>query len=109
MINNILGSRISDLLQKNGLTQRELAKQVGVTEVSISRYVNGERTPKGPNVVNIANALNTTVEYLMGHETKEIDPELEYYRCQRAIARNAKNWSQKQKADLVNALFNSES
>ena len=45
MTNNILGSRISDLLQKNGLTQRELAKQVGVTEVSISRYVNGERTP----------------------------------------------------------------
>ena len=109
MTNNILGSRISDLLQKNGLTQRELAEQVGVTEVSMSRYVKGERTPKGPIVVNIANALHTTVEDLMGQETKEGDPELEYYRCQRAIARNAKNWSQKQKADLVNALFNSES
>ena len=60
-------------------------------------------------VVNIANALHTTVEDLMGQETKEGDPELEYYRCQRAIARNAKNWSQKQKADLVNALFDSES
>ena len=108
MTNNILGSRISELLQKNGLTQRELAKQVVVSEVSISRYVNGERTPKGPNVVNIANTLHTTVEYLMGHETKEGDPELEYYRCQRAIAYNSKKWSQKQKLDLVNALFDSE-
>ena len=109
MTNNILGSRISDLLQKNGLTQRELAEQVGVTEVSMSRYVKGERTPKGPIVVNIANALHTTVEDLMGQEPKERDPELEYYRTQRAIARNAKNWTQKQKADLVNALFDSES
>ena len=76
MTNNILGSKISDLLQKNGLTQRELAKQVGVSEVSISRYVNGERTPRGPIVVNIAHALHTTVEYLMGHETKDGDSDL---------------------------------
>nr|DAR33951.1 MAG TPA: helix-turn-helix domain protein [Caudoviricetes sp.] len=109
MTNEVFGSRISDLIKKNGLTQRELADKVGVTEVSMSRYIKGERTPKGPIVVNIANALHTTVEDLMGLEAKKVDPELEYYRCQRAIARNAKSWSQKQKADLVNALFDSES
>lgn len=109
MTNNILGSRISDLLQKNGLTQRELAEQVGVTEAAMSRYVKGERIPRITIAVNIANALYTTVDYLIGQETKEGDTELEYYRFQRAIDRNAKNWSQKQKADIVNALFDSES
>ena len=108
MINNILGSKISDLLQKNGLTQRELAEQVGVTEVSMSRYVKGERIPRITIAVNIANALHTTVEYLIGQETKEGDTELEHY-CQRAIAIDAKNLSQKQKEDIVNALFDSES
>lgn len=33
-----LGSRISDLLEQQGLSQRELADKVGVTEVSMSRY-----------------------------------------------------------------------
>lgn len=106
---NILGTRISDLLQKTGLTQRELAEKVGVTEVSMSRYIKGERIPKGPIIANIAKALHTTADYLLGQESVEDDSELEYYRTQRAIVRNAKKWTQKQKADLVNALFESES
>ena len=106
-MNNILGERISDLLQKNGLTQRELAEKVNVTEVSMSRYIKGDRVPKGPIIANIATALHTTSDYLLGQEVEE-DSELEYYRTQRSVARNAKSWTQKQKADLVNALFESE-
>ena len=101
---NILGERISDLLQKNGLTQRELAEKVKVTEVSMSRYIKGDRMPKGPVIANIATVLHTTSDYLLGQEA-EADSELEYYRTQRSIARNAKSWTQKQKADLVNALI----
>ena len=99
-----LGGRISELLEKHGMTQRELAEAVGVTEVSMSRYIKGDRVPKGPIIANIARALHTTTDYLLGKEADE-DSELAYYQTQRAIARNAKNWSQKQKADLVNALF----
>lgn len=104
---NILGERISDLLKKNGLTQRQLADKVGITEVSMSRYIKGDRVPKGPVISNIAVSLHTTSDYLLGQEVEE-DAELVYYRTQRAIARNAKNWTQKQKADLVNALFGVE-
>ncbi len=107
MNNTTLGERISDLLQKNGLTQRELAEKIGVTEVSMSRYISGDRTPKGPIIANIALALHTTSDYLLGQEVED-DAELEYYRTQRAIARNANKWTKKQKADLVNALFESE-
>ncbi len=106
-MDNILGGRISDLLQKNGLSQRELAEKVNVTEVSMSRYIKGDRVPKGPIIANIAAVLHTTSEDLLGLEPED-DSELEYYRTQRAIARNAKSWTQKQKADLVNALFESE-
>lgn len=101
---SILGTRISELLQQNGLSQRELADKVGVTEVSMSRYIRGDRTPKGPIIANIALALHTTTDYLLGQEEEE-DSELAYYQTQRAIARNARNWSKKQKADLVNALI----
>ena len=105
--NITLGARISDLLDQQGLSQRELAEKVGVTEVSMSRYIKGERTPKAPIIANIARALHVTSDYLLGHVGEEDDPELEYYRIQRMIARNAKKWTKKQKADLVNALFES--
>ena len=107
--NTTLGTRISDLLDQQGLSQRELADKVGITQVSMSRYISGARTPKAPDLANIARVLHTTTDYLLGHDTDDGDPEIEYYRTQRAIARNAKKWTQKQKADLVNALFESES
>lgn len=44
-----LGHRISAMLEKKGITQREYAEKVGVTEVAISRYIKGERIP--PNVL----------------------------------------------------------
>ena len=59
-------SRLDQARKEKGLTQRELANRVGVTEVSISRYVNGARVPKGPIVVNIAKALGVSVDYLVG-------------------------------------------
>lgn len=99
-----LGERISELLEKNGLSQRELAERVDVTEVSMSRYIKGDRVPKGPVIARIASALHTTSDYLLGQEREE-DPELVYDQTRRAIMRHASQWSQKQKAELVMALF----
>ena len=105
MTQNIIGERIAGLLMEQGKTQRELAKQVGTTGASISRYIKGDRVPNGPILANIAKALHTTTDYLLGNENDSNDPELEYNYTQRAIARNANRWSKKQKLDLVNALF----
>ena len=108
MTQNIIGERIAGLLMEQGKTQRELAKQVGTTGASISRYIKGDRVPKGTIIANIAKALHTTTDYLLGNENDSNDPELEYNYTQRAIARNANRWSKKQKLDLVNALFENE-
>ena len=108
MTQNIIGERIAGLLMEQGKTQRELAKQVGTTGASISRYIKGDRVPNGPILANIAKALHTTTDYLLGNEKDSNDPELEYNYTQRAIARNANRWSKKQKLDLVNALFENE-
>ena len=107
MNKNNLGGRIANLLKKSGLTQRELANKVGVTEVSMSRYVSGGRIPKGPIIANIANALHTTSDYLLGTGEKS-DFDSEYYQIHRLIARNAQYMTKKQKTELVNALFESD-
>ena len=61
-----IGARILPLLEKRGMTQRDLAYKIGASEVSISRYISGQRMPKANIVVYIADALNTTTDYLLG-------------------------------------------
>lgn len=61
-----IGPRILTLLEKKGMSQRALANEIGVTETSISRYISGQRVPKANIVVYMADALNTTTDYILG-------------------------------------------
>jgi len=61
----MLGENIKREMAKTNITQRELAKRVGITEVSMSRYVSNDRVPKGPLLMLIAHELNCTVEQLL--------------------------------------------
>lgn len=99
-----LGIRIAETLQKRGLTQKELAHRVGLTETAMSRYISGERDPKPDVVANIATALCTTSDYLLGIE----DDDYSHPRIRRIIARNASSMSEAQKRELIAALFGEE-
>lgn len=95
------GERLLNLLQKQGITQKQLADRLNTTEATLSRYVNGDREPKADMLANIATALNTTSDYLLGIEKDDYDfPKLE-----RLIARNASNMSNKERQALITALF----
>ena len=58
-------------LQKQNITQRELANRTGLTEVSIGRYCNGQRSPNVNTIVKIANELHVNTDYLLGRESVE--------------------------------------
>lgn len=108
-MNNTLGGRIVELLTQLNMTQRELAEKVDVTEVSMSRYIKGDRVPKGPVIANIATALHTTTDYLLnGNSSESGDFESEYYMIHRLIAKNVSKMTSKQKRELINALLESE-
>ncbi len=102
---SIFSDRLSLLLEKNNMTQRELAEAIGVTTATLSRYVSGNRLPSGNTVANIATALHTTSDYLLGRET---DEEFDFYKIERIIARNASKMTVQEKKDLINALFGEE-
>lgn len=80
-----LGKRILKLLNDKNLTQKELAKIVGTTEVSIGRYINDKREPSATMLASIASALNVSTDFLLGRpnthktsqETKSKATELE--------------------------------
>lgn len=58
-------------LQKQNITQRELANRTGLTEVSIGRYCNGQRSPNVNTIIKIANELHVNTDYLLGREYVE--------------------------------------
>jgi transcriptional regulator with XRE-family HTH domain len=99
-----LGLRISETLQKRGMTQKELARRIDVTEAVISRYISGDRDPKPDVLANIATALHTTSDFLLGIENEEFD----HPRIRRMIARNASSMTEQEKKELINALFGEE-
>lgn len=62
----VIGKRIKAALDAKGMTQRELAKKIRVTEVSVSRYITGDRIPRATILIDIAKVLDVSIDYLMG-------------------------------------------
>jgi len=98
------GKRIIELMQKKQMTQKELADRIGTTEATISRYISGSRDPKSEVLANLATALNTTSDYLLGIEENG-NPQHDIPSIKRLIARNAKKMTVEQKKELICALF----
>lgn len=98
------GERIKDLLITHGMSQKELAERIGVTEKSICLYVRRNKLPNTIILAKIARELHTTVDYLLGCETEEINEDV-YIKTLRNVKNHTKNWTPGQKAQLVNAIF----
>ena len=63
----VFKDRLKEKRLEAGLTQVELAKKAGVTTRTIQNYELGNRKPANMEVIQrIADALNTTTEYLLG-------------------------------------------
>jgi transcriptional regulator with XRE-family HTH domain len=60
------GERIRTLRIKKGLSQKELAERIDMRESTISRYENDKRLYQWDGLVKLADALNTSVDYLLG-------------------------------------------
>lgn len=99
-----MGARISDMLEKRNMSQRKLAERIQITEQQLSRYISGDREPKPETVANMATALQTTSDYLLGLEEGEFN----FNKVRRLIARNASDMSDDEKRELMDALFGKE-
>ena len=62
----MMAERICGLLQVKSMSCDDLAREAGVTEAAARRYAFGERQPRGPILLNVAKALGTTADFLLG-------------------------------------------
>ena len=68
----LLSKRLKELRINNGLTQRELGERVNVTKVSICCYEKNNRTPNIETLMDLADVLETTPNYLLGSEVEAV-------------------------------------
>lgn len=59
-----IGERITDLRKEKKLSQGQLADLLGVSRQAVSKWENDAASPDTLNLVKIADALDTEVEYL---------------------------------------------
>lgn len=64
------GNNLKNALYNRRLTQTELAEKIGVSEMSVSRYVNGQKLPSVPKLILISKAVRVSMDTLLLGEVK---------------------------------------
>lgn len=65
---DIFGDNLADMLKDANMTQQELADATGLSKATISAYINKRKVPGLKAVINIAHALNCSVDELIDFE-----------------------------------------
>ena len=65
------GTRLKNLRKQAGLTQQQLATQLGITKSVVSFYELQERSPSPDVLVKLAVIFHVSADYLLGLDTRE--------------------------------------
>ena len=65
------GTRLKNLRKQAGLTQQQLAIQLGITKSVVSFYELQERSPSPEVLIKLASIFHVSADYLLGLDTRE--------------------------------------
>ena len=65
------GTRLKNLRKQAGLTQQQLATQLGITKSVVSFYELQERSPSPEVLIKLASIIHVSADYLLGLDTRE--------------------------------------
>ena len=65
----MVADRIRDLRERSGMTQTELAKQLGITRSSANAWEMGISVPSTQCIVELACLFHVSTDYLLGVDT----------------------------------------
>ena len=58
--------RLIVFMEDFNMSQVDLSKKIGISNVTISRYLSGDRIPRLDVITKISSAFNVSVDYLLG-------------------------------------------
>ena len=97
--------RLRSIMEKQGLTQKELAIKSNITEASMSKYLNGERTPRIDVIINLSRALEITTDELL-YDVDNNDA-ITFIQAKTILARGMGNMTDEEKAKLIGFIAGS--
>lgn len=62
--------KLKYLRSLRGITQKEVSRAIGCSEVVYNRYENGEREPSIDMLVKLADFFEVTIDFLIGHDVE---------------------------------------
>lgn len=64
----MIGENIKYLRKEKGISQKELAVQIGVSQKAIDYWERGVNEPKASYIVSLANFFNVSADFLLGRK-----------------------------------------
>lgn len=68
------GKKLLELRKEKGLNREALAKMIGTSGAIIGKYERNERTPSVEIAKNIAQALDVSLDFMVGNTDLILDP-----------------------------------
>ncbi len=99
------GGRLYYSLKSIGMSQREFANKLGVTERSVYRYIHGLSMPNYETVTKMTKILHTTSDFLTGFYNDIADVDLKYQIIKNLVRSSSESFSEKQKKDIYDELL----
>ena len=64
---DIFGDNLASILEEERISQKELSRLTGLSESTISRYINKLQMPNVRAIINISYALNWSLEDMLNY------------------------------------------
>lgn len=69
-------NRLKELRKAKKLTQEELAREIGISKITVLRWENGERQIKLDKAQKLADFFGVSVGYLLGYEDNDFEKQI---------------------------------
>ena len=96
MIRVMFEERLKYLMKREGLSAKQLGKEIGLTDSAIYMMLNGGRKPSYESLTALCKILKTTPNYLCGFEDEISEQDRQLLQAFKAMATNTPNEAQAQ-------------
>lgn len=73
-----IGAQLRNLLEQDGITQKQLAEALNISTTTLNGYVQNRRQPDAKTVIRLASYFKTTTDYIYGVTTLREPPASPY-------------------------------
>ena len=65
------GEILKDLMQKHGITQKQLGKEMNYCEKTMCNWCRGRNEPNIASLIYLADRFGVSIDYLVGHKPRK--------------------------------------